>query len=384
MTNAVVDLQDVSDQARQVHERAIVWDAHMDSLQRVLIHGIDLGQRGDAQADLVRWKEGGVDVQVFAVWVDTVYGKHHAARRSLQQIDAFHCLLEAYPDRIELARSADDIRRIVSSGKLAALLAIEGGLSIQNDLAILRTYHRLGATSMTLTHSATIDWADSSTDAPRWKGLNDLGRGVIREMNRLHMVVDISHVSDDTVRDVLDVSDDPIIASHSSVRALCNHPRNLSDELIRAIADARGVIGINFYAGFLCQEYNNRFKATHRDLLAELNEPHDLAPDALDAFAAERLRNFYTASLELPRPPFSRIAEHIDYIVQLVGIDHVGIGSDLDSGPIPTPIGLDTVSDYPRITEALLRRGYEETDVEKILGGNFLRVFEEVTSRARG
>jgi len=240
MGNAVADIPEVSARARQVHERALVWDAHMDSLQRVLIEGVDLGQKGDAQADLVRWKEGGVDVQVFAVWVDTVYGKYHAARRSLQQIDAFHRLLDKYPDRIELARTGDDIRRIVSGGKLAALLAIEGGLSIQNDLALLRTYRRLGATSMTLTHSATIDWADSSTDRARWHGLNDVGRDVIREMNRLHMVVDVSHVSDETVRDVLEVSTDPIIASHSSVRALCNHPRNLPDALIRAIADAGG------------------------------------------------------------------------------------------------------------------------------------------------
>jgi membrane dipeptidase len=380
MGDAIADIPEVSARARQVHERALVWDAHMDSLQRAVIDGIDLGQKGDAQADLVRWKEGGVDVQVFAVWVDTVYGKYHAARRSLQQIDAFHRLLETYPDRIELARTGDDIRRIVGRGKLAALLAIEGGLSIQNDLALLRTYHRLGATSMTLTHSATIDWADSSTDGARWNGLNDLGRDVIREMNRLRMVVDVSHVSDDAVRDVLEVSTDPIIASHSSVRALCNHPRNLSDALIRAIADAGGVIGINFYAGFLCQEYADRFNAAHRDLLAELNEPHDLAPDELDAFAADRLRGFWGASL--PRPAFSRIAEHIDYIVQLVGPDHVGIGSDLDSGPIPVPEGLDTVSDYPRITEALLHRGYEVSDIEKILGGNFLRVFEAVTGRS--
>jgi membrane dipeptidase len=257
------------------------------------------------------------------------------------------------------------------------LLAIEGGLSIQNDLAILRTYHRLGATSMTLTHSATIDWADASTDKARWGGLNDLGREVIREMNRLRMVVDVSHVSDDTVRGVLDVSTAPIIASHSSVRALCDHPRNLWDPLIRAIADAGGVIGINFYAGFLCQQYSDRFNAAHKDLLTALNEPQDLAPDELDAFAANRIRNFWGASL--PRPAFDRIAEHIDYIAQLVGPDHVGIGSDLDSGPIPTPEGLDTVSDYPRITEALLRRGYATADIEKILGGNFLRVFEAVT-----
>jgi membrane dipeptidase len=367
----------VSTRARELHQRALVWDAHMDSLQRVLIDGVDLGRKGSAQADLVRWKEGGVNVQVFAVWVDTVYGPHHAARRALQQVDAFHRVVEQYPERIELARTPADIRRIVENGKLAALLAIEGGLAIQDDLALLRTYHRLGATSMTLTHSASIGWADSSTDVARWGGLNDFGRDVIREMNRLGMVVDVSHVSDDTARDVLDVTSAPIIASHSSVRALCNHPRNLSDDLIRAIAGVGGVIGINFYAAFLSQEYNDRFTAQHRDLLRELNEPQDVAPEALDAFAANRLRSFWPPPL--PRPAFEHIIAHIDYIARLVGPDHVGIGSDLDFGPIPTPEGLDTVSDYPRITEALLQRGYGEGDIEKILGRNFLRVFEAVT-----
>src|SRR5262245_1082872 len=185
----------VTNATREIHQRALVFDAHIDTLQRVLIDRVDLGGRTDGQADLIRWKAGGIDSQVFAVWVDTIFVPHHAARRALQQIDAFHEMLDRNHERIELARTATDVRRIVNDGKLAALLAIEGGAAIQNDLALLRTFHRLGASSMTLTHSAATDWADSSTDAPRHDGLSDFGRDVIREMNRLRMVVDVSHVS---------------------------------------------------------------------------------------------------------------------------------------------------------------------------------------------
>lgn len=363
-----------STRARALHERSLVWDAHMDSLMRVLA-GEDLGVRTEGQADLVRWREGGVNVQVFAVWVDTVYGRYHAARRALQQIDAFHLLLERNADRVELARSAGDVTRLRGDGKLAAILAIEGGLAIQDDLALLRTFHRLGATTMTLTHSASLAWADSSTDAPRCGGLSPFGCDVIREMNRLRMLVDVSHVSDDCVRAVLDVSDSPIIASHSSCKAITNHPRNLSDDMLRVIANAGGVVGINFYSQFLDQEYNDEMGRRSVDMLAMLNNPPPLDPDALDAYSDERIRTFW--SLRLPRPPFERILEHIDHAVQVAGIDHVGIGSDLDSGAVPTPMGLDSVSDYPRITEGLLRRGYTEFDIAKVLGENFMRVYQK-------
>jgi membrane dipeptidase len=233
--------------ARELHQRALVWDAHMDSLCRAVVDDTDLGQRSAAQADLTRWREGNVRAQMLAVWVDTIYAPHHAARRALQQIDLFHRLLEKYPDQVELALSAADVRRIAGEGKLALMLAIEGGVAIQNDLSLLRTYARLGATSMTLTHTATIDWVDSSTDVARWGGLTEFGREVIREMNRLRMMVDVSHVSDDTIRQCLELSSQPIIASHSSCRALAGHQRNLPDELIRGIARKGGVVGINFY-----------------------------------------------------------------------------------------------------------------------------------------
>ena len=369
-------LPDVSPRAHDLHHRALVWDAHMDSLQRVVMHGVDLGVRGDGQADLVRWKEGGVDVQIFAVWVDTIYGRHHAARRAFQQIDAFHTLLERYPDRIELARTGADVTRIVAAGKLAALLAIEGGIAIQNDLALLRTFHRLGASSMTLTHSATIDWADASTDAKRWGGLTEFGKEVVREMNRLGMVVDVSHVSDDVVRDVLEISAVPVIASHSCSRALCDQPRNIPDDLMRAVAARGGVIGINFFSAFLDADYYRALIAGSKDLFAALNAAPEVPPDELDSVAASRLSHLF--DIQPPRPAFDRILEHIDHAVQVAGIDHVGLGSDLDSARLPTPDGMDSASDFPRITEGLLRRGYVEADVDKILGANFLRVFETV------
>jgi len=354
----------------------MVFDAHCDSLQRVLIDGADLGRHPAGQADFRRWKKGGFGVQVFAIWVDTYYVPYHAVRRSLQQFDALYNTLERHPDKVALARNGSEARAIQRKGKLAALVSIEGGDAIQKDLGILRMYHRLGASSMTLTHSRTTDWCDSSTDTARWNGLNDFGREVIREMNRLRMLVDVSHISDDAVRAVLAASKRPVIASHSSCLALCSHPRNLPDDLIRAIAKKGGVVGINFYAEFLDQAYHDEMKRRHRDLLTSLNRPPVLPPEELDRAAAERMRTFF--SERLPSPPFERIYEHIDHAVDVAGVDHVGIGADLDSGPIPTPEGFDDVASYATLAKGLSKRGYSDRDVKKIMGGNFLRVWTDV------
>lgn len=364
--------------AAELHRRALVIDTHMDTLQRVLIQGADLGVRSTSgQSDLPRLKAGGVDAQFFAVWPDPMYAPHHAARRTLQLIDAVYGVLNKYPDRIELARNAADIERIAASGKLAALMGIEGGHAIQNDLALLRMFHRLGVSYMTLTHSNTNDWADSSTDKARWGGLNDFGRQVVREMNRLGMLVDVSHVSEDAVMDVLEVTTKPVIASHSSCLALCNHPRNLSDKALKAIAKNGGVIGINFFSGFVDQKYLDAMNAMQNDILATINEKKQIPPEDLDRVAAERLKLLDDPGI--PRPPFARLLDHIDHAVKIAGIDHVGIGSDLDM--IPTPEGMNDVSDMPKITKGLLERGYQEADIRKILGGNFLRVLRQATGR---
>ncbi|MFN8059058.1 MAG: dipeptidase [Vicinamibacterales bacterium] len=362
--------------ARTLHGRALVWDAHCDSLQRVVVNGVDLGLPSGAQADLPAWEAGGVNAQVFAVWVDTIYGAEHAARRALEQIAAFHQFLAAYPDRVALAMSAADVTRIVGSGRLAAMLAIEGGLAIQNDLALLRTYARLGATSMTLTHSSSIDWVDSSTDVERWGGLNDLGRAVIDELNRLRMVVDVSHVSDKAAEQAAALSKAPVIASHSSARALSDHPRNVSDRLARIIADTGGCIGVNCYNEFIDERYRDTMASRSGGVLQALNRPTTYRPHELDRAAADRLAHLLD---DVPfRPPFERILDHIDHLVRVAGIDHVGLGADLDACVIPTPEGLDSVRDYPKITAGLVRRGYADADIEKILGRNFLRVFGDV------
>ena len=373
---AIAALAAVSPKAKQIHDSAIVIDTHMDTLQRVLLKHADLGVRSkNGQADLPRLREGGVKAQVFAVWVDPMYAPYRSARRTLQLIDAMQSVLKQYPDRVELAQSASDIRRIARSGKLAALMGIEGGHAIENDLALLRMYRQLGVIYMTLTHSNTNDWADSSTDAPRSHGLSPFGREVVKEMNRIGMLVDISHVSDETVRAVLATSTKPVIASHSSCRALCNHPRNLSDDLLRAIGQKGGYIGINFYSAFVDQNFKNRASGT--DQLKVFNSKPKVDPDKLDQVAAERAN--IPERTDIPRPPFSILLDHLDHAVKVAGIDHVGIGSDLDV--VPTPEGMDDVTDFPKITEGLLQRGYSEQDIRKILGENFLRVLQQATGK---
>jgi membrane dipeptidase len=354
----------------------MVWDAHCDSLQRVVVDGVDLGLASDAQCDLPSWRAGGVTAQVFAVWVDTIYGPAHAARRALEQIAAFHQFLARYPDQVGLALTGADVRRLAGQGKLAAMLAIEGGLAIENDLGLLRTYARLGATSMTLTHSASIDWADSSTDVVRSGGLSEFGREVIAEMNRLRMIVDLSHVSDATVAQAAGLSKAPVIASHSSSKAICRHPRNLTDELARAIADTGGVVGVNFVNEIADQASYERSLAKGDSVLSYLNRPTSYRPEELDRVAAERLHGFFADQTD--RPPFDRIIEHILHLVNVIGADHVGLGADMDACRIPLPEGFDSARDYPKITDALCRRGLSDDVVEKVMGGNFLRVFEAV------
>ena len=364
-----------------LHANSLVLDAHTDTLQRLVMDGTDFGVRsaGDPlvdRADLPRYAEGGVDAQIFAVWVDTIYVPHHAARRTLQQIDAFHGVLEAHPERVGLARTGQDVRDVVAQGRFAMLLSIEGGDAIQHDLGILRTFNRLGACSMTLCHSRTTDWVDSSTDEPRWNGLNEFGREVIAEMNRLRMVVDVSHTSDQAVRDVLAISNQPVIASHSCCRVLCDHARNLPDDLIKGIAERGGVVGINFYSAFVDQAYLDSYRAKHEDALTAMNKPIAVPPEELDRVARERL--YGHAVDDVPRPPFDSLLDQIDRMVEVAGIDHVGLGTDLDVPHLSTPEGFDDVTHFPRITEGLLDRGHPAEDVEKILGTNFLRVLDIV------
>ena len=365
------------ERARRVHASLVGVDSHIDTLQRVLNENVDVSRRQPTgHVDLPRLKEAGMVAPFFALWVPTFYKDSEAVRRTLQLRDAMQSLLDAHPDQIELATTAADVRRIARAGKVAAVLTLEGGHQIADDLAVLRVYHRLGIRSMTLTHFRNNHWADASTDRPQHNGLTDFGRQVVREMNRLGMIVDISHVSDKAFYDTLETTTKPVIASHSSCRALSDVPRNMSDEMIRALARNGGVISINFGAGFLNPEDAEGLRRRIGEAVA--TEPA-LTGRALDEFAAAE----YAREYDQMKPAAATLEDavaHIDHAVKVGGIDHVGIGSDWD-GISSVPAGLEDVSKMPALTAALLRRGYSEGDVRKILGGNLLRVLREVTGR---
>ena len=368
---------DESARVRRIHASLIGVDSHIDTLQRVLNESVDVSRRQPSgHVDLPRLKEAGMVAPFFALWVPTFYKDSEAVRRTLQLRDAMQSLLDAHPDQIELATTAVDVQRIARAGKIAALLTLEGGHQIADDLAVLRVYHRLGIRSMTLTHFRNNHWADASTDRPQHNGLTDFGRQVVREMNRLGMIVDISHVSDKTFYDTLETTTKPVIASHSSFRVLSDVPRKMSDGMIRALARNGGVISINFGAGFLNP---GDAEALRRRIGEAVAAEPDLTGRALDEFAAAE----YAREYDQMKPASATLEDavaHIDHAVKVGGIDHVGIGSDWD-GINSVPAGLEDVSKMPALTAALLRRGYSEGDVRKILGGNLLRVLREVTGR---
>ncbi len=365
------------ERAEEVHRRAIVVDGHSDTLWRVLDQGVDIGVRTvDGHMDLPRMREGGIDAQFFAIWPAPEYGPHYI-RRTLRLIDALKEVVARYPDQIEHATSVEDIERISSEGRIAALMGIEGGHAIENDLGVLRAYYELGVRYLTLTWSVRTDWADSSSAPERWMGLNRFGERVVKEMNRLGMLVDISHVSDDTFWDTLRVTRAPVIASHSSVRSISNHTRNMNDEMIAAMHENGGVIMINFASGFLDEGFRLESKRKNREFkgrFSELGEEYLGDPVGyLDA----SWRLYREIHSQIESPPLDRVVDHIDRVVELAGIDHVGLGSDFD-GVTSLPRGLEDCSKLPNLTRALLDRGYREEQVDKILGGNLLRVFREV------
>jgi len=361
--------------ARRIQAHVLGVDSHNDTMQRVLIEKVDLGQRlPDGMIDLPRLQEGGVHVPFFALWVPTYYPGPEAVRRTLELRDAAQSVFDKYPDRIELATSARDIERIVKQKKIAAVLTIEGGHQIDDDLSVLRMYRRMGILSMTLTHFRSNHWADSSTGKAEHNGLTDFGKEVVREMNRIGMIVDISHVSDKTFYDTLEVTTKPVIASHSSCFVYSDIPRNMKDDMFRALAKNGGVVGVNFGSSFLSQKDAEELKK----LVAQHNqiEPNLAGPE-LDAFAAKEYADMGWDKMKTGAATVEDAAECIDHIVKVAGIDHVGIGSDFD-GITSAPQGLEDVSKMPNLTLALLRRGYKEDDIKKIMGGNYLRVIRDV------
>jgi len=364
--------------ARRIQSEVIGIDSHIDTMQRVLIEHADIGKRlPDGQSDLVRLQEGGMHAPFFALWVPMYYKGSEAVRRALDMRDAMQGVLDRYPDRIELATSASDIERIVRAHKIAAVLTLEGGHMIADDLAVLRMYHRMGIRSMTLTHFRNNNWADSSTDKPKHNGLTDFGKDVVREMNRIGMIVDISHVSDKAFYDALAATTKPVIASHSSCRAISEFPRNMTDDMFRALANNGGVVGINFGGGFLNQkEADNDMRNINAIGSAEPN----LTGKALDDYhAAMHMKNDW-AHPRKSMASLDDVVAHIDHVVKIAGIDHVGIGSDFD-GISDSPQGLEDESKMPALTATLLKRGYSEPEIKKIMGGNFLRVMREVVGK---
>ncbi|MCU1340084.1 MAG: Membrane dipeptidase [Bryobacterales bacterium] len=370
----------------RVHRSALLIDTHNDVPSRT-VEGFDIGSRnGAGHTDIARLKEGGVGAQFFSVYVAASYvNGNRSANRTLQMIDAVrHDIIERYPNDFMFAKSAKDIEEAHRQGKIAALMGIEGGHAIEDSLRLLRDYYDLGVRYMTLTHSNTNNWADSSGDVtdPKIKhhnGLTDFGKEVVREMNRLGMMVDISHVADKTFWDALEVSKAPIFASHSSCRALTQHARNMTDDMIVALAKKGGVVQVNFYCGFISQKFRDNDAADTRVLDARMAQ--ETAGKNLSEPDRQILSEKVRKELGLSRATLADVVEHINHIRKIAGIDAIGLGGDFD-GVSCTPVGLEDVSKYPNLTRALLEKGYSAEDIRKIYGGNLLRVMRAVESAA--
>src|SRR5690242_11869620 len=370
---------EISARAKKLHFSSIVVDTHDDTTQRFLGGKFDLGKRhNDGSIDIPRMKEGGLGAIFFSIWMPGTITGPEAVKRALDQIDAVRQQVAEHPDEMVLARTAEEVRAAHREGKIAALMGVEGGHMIASDLGVLRKFASLGVRYMTLTHSGNDEWADSSTDKPAHNGLTDFGKDVIHEMNRLGVIVDISHVSDKTFYDALEVSKAPMIASHSSCRAICDAPRNLTDQMMKDLAAKGGVIQINYHVGFLSQEFRNAEKANPEINKAIGEEVQKRCGDneACQLLEGDRITREYVERGKLPRVDWTKIIEHIENAVKVAGVDHIGLGSDFDGANMP--YGMEDAAKLPKITEALLGKGYSERDVKKILGENTLRVMAEV------
>jgi len=381
---AAVPADDIVERARKLHASAIVLDTHVDTPQRLLFEKFDLGKRDvEGHLDIPRLREGGLNAVFMSIWTPSQVNGPKGVKRALGLIDAVREQVQRHSEDLALATTAEEVRRARAQGKIAVLMGMEGGHMIDDDLGLLRIYAALGVRYLTLTHGSNTNWADSSTDDPKHNGLTPFGRSVVRELNRLGVLVDISHVSDKTFYDALEASRAPLIASHSSCRALCNHKRNMTDDMIRALAKKGGVIQINYNTGFLSQEYAEAYRRIADEIKAKDSEADKLYGENMAPVirANERIRREFTAAGKLPRVSWEKIVAHIDHVVKLVGVDYVGLGSDFDGATMPE--GMEDCSKLERITEALLRKGYSEADIRKILGENTLRVLEQAERVSR-
>jgi len=382
----------VSARARAIHESAIIVDTHADTPQRFLDEGFDIGStdpKDVGHLSLDKARRGNLGAEFFSIWVDPETNQGHFAQHTFDLIDSVYEQAARHRDRMMMAFSVADIERTHREHKLAALMGIEGGHSIENDMHLLRDYYRLGVRYMTLSWSNTNEWADSSGDIDDAKvqhhnGLTDFGKQVVLEMNRLGMIVDISHVADKTFWDTIATTKAPVIASHSSARALVNHPRNMTDDMLRAVAKNGGVVQVNFYSAFVDEDYRKSMEAQDKDQAAAVQQymvERKAAGKTVTYTDKDRIEREWTT--KIPRPPFKSLIDHIDHVAKVAGVDHVGLGSDFDGVSGATPQGIDSAADLPKITQALLDRGYSAEDIKKILGGNLLRVFRQVESVSR-
>jgi membrane dipeptidase len=383
---------------KAVHNAAIVVDTHADTPMRFVDENFDPGNdAGRGHWDLKKVKAGNLGVEFFSIWVEPEGNKGHEIKRALDMIDSVYRVVKAHPDEMAMASGTKDVYALRRGPhkKVAVLMGLEGGHAIDSDLAVLRNYYRLGVRYMTLTWANSTPWAQSSGDLPKPDpqtgkvndpGLNDFGRTVVREMNRLGMMVDISHVSDRSFYHAVLISRAPVIASHSSSRAITNVPRNMTDDMLIALARNGGVAQVNFNCGFLSDDYNKRAKKFENDHPQELQQYRELRKKYLAKEPGvtyqqiQEMEQQFDKAVE--RPPFSALMDHIDHMIKIAGVDHVGIGSDFD-GVTCLPQGIDSVADLPKITEALLQRGYTAEQAQKVLGGNLLRVFAEVEKVSR-
>ena len=374
--------ESMDERAARVHRDAIVLDTHADTTPRFQDPDYDFTTRhaqSEGSIDLPRAREGGLDVQFWSIYVGKVEGDGRAIREALERIDAVWELARKHPNDVVVATDVASIRRGVAQGKLVSLMGVEGGHMIEGKLSVLRDFYRLGVRYMTLTHSFHLDWADSAGTGdplpPGIGGLSAFGKDVIREMNRLGMMVDVSHVSDDTFRDALAVSQAPVIASHSSCRAVYDHPRNLDDDMLRALAAQGGVVMINYFPGYTDPEAAPAIKAwfaRHGAEFASLREKHKG-----DLRAMSQALRAIAAADPVPKGTLARLLDHFDHALRVAGEDHVGLGSDFDGVP-SMPVGLEEVNELPNLTRGLLERGWSEAVVRKVLGENLLRTMREV------
>src|SRR6266705_2465094 len=369
---------DLAERAKKLHFSSIVLDTHDDTTQRFFSTDFDIAKRNaDGSIDIPRMREGGMNAIFFSIWIDGRIMGPPAVQKALDQIDAVHENVRRNSKDMAFCRTADDVRRAHAQGKIAALMGVEGGHMIGNDIRIVRIFSDLGVRYMTLSHFYNDEWADSSTDKPAHNGLTDYGKEIVRKMNRQGIMVDISHVSDKTFYDALEISKAPLIASHSSCRALCNHVRDMSDDMIKALAAKGGVIQINYERSFIDQAYKDASEKLSGGVVAAFDQLKKECGDDQECFGRKMAEQEKRATAEgkLPHVSWERIVDHIDHAVKLVGADHVGLGSDFDGATMPD--GMEDASKLPKITEALMRKGYSDGDIRKILGGNLLRVMEQ-------